>query len=110
MISGSIGSLFFWIQIDPVIAQLWPLYRGRLSRPNVGDILYIPQRSYLVIGTLRDQIIYPFSHADMIRANRTDEELLEILRRVQLAYIPERVGGWETKNGKMYFWWRKAEA
>ncbi|RHZ85610.1 hypothetical protein Glove_63g89 [Diversispora epigaea] len=81
-----------------VISQLWPLYRGRLSRPNVGDILYIPQRSYLVIGTLRDQIIYPFSHADMIRANRTDEELLEILRRVQLAYIPERVGGWETKK------------
>ncbi|CAG8523072.1 3930_t:CDS:10 [Diversispora eburnea] len=62
-----------------VIAQLWPLYRGRLSRPNAGDIHYIPQRSYLVIGTLH-------------------EELLEILHRVQLAYIPERVGGWETKK------------
>jgi len=34
----------------------------------------------------------------MIRANRTDEELMDILRIVHLAYIPEREGGWETKK------------
>ncbi|CAI2164052.1 5786_t:CDS:10 [Funneliformis geosporum] len=81
-----------------VISKLWPVFRGVLSRPNVGDIFYIPQRPYLSIGTLRDQIIYPHSYADMIRANRTDEELMDILQIVHLAYIPDREGGWETKK------------
>ncbi|CAG8457188.1 16710_t:CDS:10 [Acaulospora morrowiae] len=84
--------------IARVIARLWPLFKGRLSRPNSEDIFYTPQRPYLSIGTLRDQVIYPYSHADMIRAGRTDEELLEILRVVHLAYIPDREGGWETKK------------
>ncbi|CAG8541683.1 9791_t:CDS:2 [Funneliformis mosseae] len=113
--------------IARVISKLWPVFRkfmlfriscsnpisslsnnysrdiiqnlgGVLSRPNVGDIFYIPQRPYLSIGTLRDQIIYPHSYMDMIRANRTDEELMGILHTVHLAYIPEREGGWETKK------------
>ena len=44
------------------------------------------------------RIIYPHSHADMIRDNRTDEELMEILRIVHLNYIPGREGGWETRK------------
>jgi ATP-binding cassette subfamily D (ALD) long-chain fatty acid import protein len=32
----------------------------------------------------------------MIQAGRTDDELLDILKIVHLAYIPDREGGWET--------------
>lgn len=32
----------------------------------------------------------------MKRCGRTDEELMDILKVVRLAYIPEREGGWET--------------
>ncbi|CAG8795878.1 5952_t:CDS:2, partial [Dentiscutata erythropus] len=81
-----------------VISRLWPLFRGRLSRPEDKDIFYVPQRPYLSIGTLRDQIIYPHSLADMIRSGRTDQELLDILRIVKLASIPDREGGWETQK------------
>ncbi|CAB4432081.1 hypothetical protein RhiirA5_352368 [Rhizophagus irregularis] len=81
-----------------VIARLWPVFRGVFSRPDVSSIFYIPQRPYLSIGTLRDQVIYPHSHADMIRNNRTDEELMDILRIVHLDNIPKREGGWETKK------------
>ncbi|CAG8507537.1 4247_t:CDS:10 [Ambispora gerdemannii] len=84
--------------IARVISTLWPVFRGRLARPNVGDIFYIPQRPYLSIGTLRDQLIYPHSHADMIRAGRTDNELIEILDHVHLGYILNREGGWDTKK------------
>ncbi|CAG8479371.1 3722_t:CDS:10, partial [Ambispora leptoticha] len=84
--------------IARVISTLWPVFRGELSRPNVGDIFYIPQRPYLSIGSLRDQLIYPHSHADMIRAGRTDEELMEILDHVHLGYILGREGGWDTKK------------
>nr|CAG8499785.1 5450_t:CDS:2 [Entrophospora candida]CAG8502043.1 15130_t:CDS:2 [Entrophospora candida] len=84
--------------ISRVIATLWPIFRGALSRPNVGDIFYIPQKPYLSIGTLRDQIIYPHSYADMLQAKRTDDELVEILKAVHLSLIPGREGGWETKK------------
>ncbi|KAF0513138.1 ABC transporter transmembrane region 2-domain-containing protein [Gigaspora margarita] len=81
-----------------VISRLWPLFRGRLSRPEDRDIFYVPQRPYLSIGTLRDQIIYPHSLADMIRSGRTDKELLDILHIVKLSTIPDREGGWETQK------------
>ncbi|KAF9919838.1 hypothetical protein FBU30_010470 [Linnemannia zychae] len=79
-----------------VVSGLWPVFRGEVSRPNPKDIFYIPQRAYLSIGSLRDQVIYPHSHADMIKAGRTDEELMTILKHVHLAYIPDREGGWDT--------------
>ncbi|GJJ68808.1 ATP-binding cassette, subfamily D (ALD), peroxisomal long-chain fatty acid import protein [Entomortierella parvispora] len=79
-----------------LVSGLWPVFRGELARPNPKDIFYIPQRAYLSIGSLRDQVIYPHSHADMIKAGRTDEELMTILKHVHLAYIPDREGGWDT--------------
>ncbi|KAF9584385.1 hypothetical protein BGW38_006648 [Lunasporangiospora selenospora] len=79
-----------------VVAGLWPVFRGQLARPNPKDIFYIPQRAYLSIGSLRDQVIYPHSRAEMIKAGRTDEELMSILKHVHLAYIPGREGGWDT--------------
>ncbi|GAB5588597.1 ATP-binding cassette long-chain fatty acid transporter pxa1 [Umbelopsis nana] len=84
--------------IARVIAGLWPLFSGSLAKPNIDDIFYIPQRPYLSLGTLRDQIIYPHSHEDMLRDGRTDSELMDILKVVHLAYIPDREGGWETKK------------
>ncbi|KAF9166382.1 hypothetical protein DFQ26_008066 [Actinomortierella ambigua] len=79
-----------------VVSGLWPVFRGQLSRPSPKDIFYIPQRAYLSIGTLRDQVIYPHSREQMIAAGRTDAELMEILKHVHLAYIPDREGGWDT--------------
>ncbi|KAI8992395.1 ABC transporter transmembrane region 2-domain-containing protein [Pilobolus umbonatus] len=79
-----------------VIASLWPVFEGTLSRPYDRDIFYIPQRPYLSLGTLRDQVIYPHTKEDMIKAGRTEDELMKILEIVHLAYIPDREGGWET--------------
>ncbi|CAO3573359.1 unnamed protein product [Mortierella alpina] len=79
-----------------VVSGLWPVFKGQLARPSPKDIFYIPQRAYLSIGSLRDQVIYPHSHEDMIKAGRTDEELMTILKHVHLAYIPDREGGWNT--------------
>ncbi|KAF9952703.1 hypothetical protein BGZ72_005991 [Mortierella alpina] len=79
-----------------LVSGLWPVFKGQLARPNPKDIFYIPQRAYLSIGSLRDQVIYPHSHEDMIKAGRTDEELMTILKHVHLAYIPDREGGWDT--------------
>ena len=42
-----------------VIGELWPLSSGTVVKPSAEDVLFVPQKPYLVDGTLRDQIIYP---------------------------------------------------
>lgn len=69
---------------------------GVVYKPAAKDFTYIPQRPYLCTGTLRDQIIYPHSHADMKARTMTDEDLLRILEVVEMGYIVEREGGWDS--------------
>jgi ATP-binding cassette subfamily D (ALD) long-chain fatty acid import protein len=84
-----------------ILAGLWPVYRGLVSRPrNVGQdgIMFLPQRPYLSPGTLRDQIIYPHTELDMRNSSRRDSELDQILADVRLAYLPSREGGFDTRK------------
>lgn len=79
--------------IERIIAGLWPLYDGLLSKPSEDDVIYLPQRPYFSTGTLRDQIIYPLSYADMLDRGVTDLDLVQILREVKLEYLLDRECG-----------------
>ena len=84
-----------------IVAGLWPAYRGLVSRPRtVGadGVMFLPQRPYLSIGTLRDQVIYPHREMDMRDAGRSDQELGRVLESVRLGYLPEREGGWDIRK------------
>lgn len=39
---------------------------------------------YLVLGSLRDQIIYPDSREDMVAKNVSDDDLLKLLDEVSI--------------------------
>nr|XP_043630919.1 ABC transporter D family member 1-like [Erigeron canadensis] len=101
---------------------LWPIVSGHIHKPshNVNDvgefncgILYILQKPYTCLGTLRDQIIYPLSHDqaekralslnregqnDGVDANILDVHLRTILENVKLSYLFEREGSWEASQ------------
>ncbi|KIV81555.1 hypothetical protein PV11_03731 [Exophiala sideris] len=87
--------------ISRIVAGLWPVYRGLVSRPrNNGQdgIMFLPQRPYLSIGTLRDQVIYPHTEVDMRDNERRDSELEKILEDAKLGHLLAREGGWDTRK------------
>jgi ATP-binding cassette subfamily D (ALD) long-chain fatty acid import protein len=81
-----------------IMGGLWPVLEGTVRRPTDEAIFYIPQRPYLSIGTLRDQIIYPDSFSAMFAKGVTDEDLARLLDVTHLGYLLQREGGWEAKK------------
>ncbi|KAJ2991209.1 hypothetical protein NUW58_g2598 [Xylaria curta] len=87
--------------IARVLAGLWPVYRGLVSRPkSTGEdgIMFLPQRPYLSIGTLRDQVIYPDGELDMRLKRKSEDDLKRVLDAAKLGYLPDREGGWDTRK------------
>ena len=79
-----------------ILGGLWPVYGGRVRKPSFDDIFYIPQRPYLSRGTLRDQIIYPDSLYEFRAKNKTDAELVEILKILEIDAVIQRPNGWDS--------------
>lgn len=52
-----------------VLGGLWPLTQGRIHKPGAAategglshEIFYVPQRPYVTVGTLQDQLLYPLA-------------------------------------------------
>ncbi|KAF8912942.1 ABC transporter transmembrane region 2-domain-containing protein [Gymnopilus junonius] len=86
-----------------ILGGLWPVYGGVVHKPSASEFILIPQRPYLPLGTLRDQIIYPHSKMEMVQRGITDDDLLGILNVVHMTNIVEREGGWDAVKE-----WREA--
>lgn len=70
------------------IAGLWDSGNGTIVRPQLQDMFFLPQRPYMIIGTLRDQLLYPRNTLVV-----SDDELNDVLRAVNLPDLGERFGG-----------------
>lgn len=74
------------------IAGLWKNGSGELTIPNRKDIMFLPQKPYMLIGSLREQLVYPHLNTEI-----DDETLKEALSTVGLEDLVERVGGLDAK-------------
>ncbi|MGB3612288.1 MAG: ATP-binding cassette domain-containing protein, partial [Elainellaceae cyanobacterium] len=73
------------------IAGLWSSGDGTIVHPPMDQILFLPQRPYMVPGSLRDQLCYPQTHVEI-----SDEHLGEILCQVNLPDLAQRFGGFDV--------------
>uniref|UniRef100_A0A4W6EXR6 ATP-binding cassette sub-family D member 3 n=1 Tax=Lates calcarifer TaxID=8187 RepID=A0A4W6EXR6_LATCA len=79
-----------------VLGELWPLFGGHLTKPERGKLFYVPQRPYMTLGSLRDQVIYPDTYEEQRRKGISDQVLKEYLDNVQLGHILDREGSWDS--------------
>lgn len=68
---------------------------GTGHRPRPG-VFVVPQRAYMVAGSLLEQVIYPQSLGMFYAEGGDVAELQVILDAAHLGYLVEREGGWET--------------
>lgn len=73
------------------VAGLWDAGSGEISRPPLGEMFFLPQRPYMVLGSLREQILYP-----NLDKGAPDDELHAVLKKVNLETLPERFGGFDA--------------
>lgn len=78
------------------IAGLWHTGAGTVIRPSLREMMFLPQRPYMILGNLRDQLLYPNTD---LGVSETELESLfrHALKMVNLPDLPERVGGFDIE-------------
>ena len=68
------------------LSGIWPFGQGHVRVPAGARVLFLPQKPYIPIGTLRDAVKYPDEHS-----TASDAEIVEALQAARLANLVERL-------------------
>ena len=77
-----------------VLAGLWPFGRGKVRIPQGAKVLFLPQKPYIPVGTLKEALCYPDRPE-----THSDAEIGEALTFCQLGHFADRLE--ETGNWSM---------
>ncbi|APZ43529.1 ABC transporter ATP-binding protein [Acidihalobacter ferrooxydans] len=70
-----------------VLAGIWPFGKGRIELPDSGKSLFLPQKPYLPMGSLRNALLYPSGSPAT-----PDTRLFDVLDAVGLAHLIAQLG------------------
>ncbi|MBC7999494.1 MAG: ABC transporter ATP-binding protein/permease [Leptolyngbya sp.] len=70
------------------IAGLWTAGSGEVALPAPQDVLFLPQKPYMPLGSFREQLTYP-GRGDA----PSDEQLFALIDQVNLRALVNRLGG-----------------
>jgi putative ATP-binding cassette transporter len=73
------------------VAGIWPYWKGRIALPKGARLLFLPQKPYLPIGTLKHAASYPEDPGRF-----SDDEVRGALDAVGLAHIGSALGKQEN--------------
>ena len=73
------------------IAGLWREGSGRITRPALTEVMFLPQKPFLPVGSLRNLLVYGIP--DKVSQGR----LLNVLAQVGLEPLLDRAGGLDTE-------------
>jgi putative ATP-binding cassette transporter len=66
------------------IAGIWPYWKGKIALPKGARILFLPQRPYLPLGTLKHAVSYPQEAVSV-----ADADAREALAAVGLGHLQD---------------------
>ncbi len=67
------------------MAGIWPFVNGKILLPEQRQLMFIPQRPYLPLGSLRQALLYPGA------PGFPDEALLQLLEQCRIGYLGEKL-------------------
>jgi putative ATP-binding cassette transporter len=74
-------------------AGVWSCGDGRIIRPNLDDILFLPERPYIPPGTLREALLR--TGMELITP---DSEIMEVLEKLGLSDVVTHANGLDTNQ------------
>ena len=78
------------------IAGIWPFGQGRIAVPEGARVLFLPQRAYLPLGTLRRALCYPLDAASV-----PEERLQAALTDAGLGHLAARLDEEESWDRRL---------
>lgn len=67
------------------IAGIWPFVDGKIDIPEAKELMFIPQKPYLPLGTLRETLLYPGNK------KISDAELIRTMELCRIGYLKDRL-------------------
>ncbi|MCD8199211.1 MAG: ABC transporter ATP-binding protein/permease [Phascolarctobacterium sp.] len=67
------------------ISGIWPYVKGKLSIPDAAQLMFIPQKPYLPLGSLRAALLYPGNKP------LEDADLIQLMELCHIGYLKEKL-------------------
>lgn len=67
------------------LAGIWPFVEGKINLPRTEELMFIPQKPYLPLGTLKEALLYPGNKS------LSDNELVYLMDICQIGYLKDKL-------------------